>query len=662
MTVDVVVADRQNRPVAGLTAAHFSVREDGVPQEISSFEAVEVPAEPAWSRPTRAPVSTNVGRAAAARTGRSLALGLDNLHLDLFQAERARIALERFLRRGVREGDHVILASTGGEIWWTTRVEGPADELLGLLDHVEGRFLPGRGLDFMSDFEAMQIWVRNDPTIRDAVARRFVRNGVANRESPDLYVRARAIETYRQAVARNRGALETLQRVLGALQTARGRKSLILLSAGLLHDPTLEGFEEVTQAAQRANVAIYFVDTRGLTGLPTHMSPEFLDVGTTDELQWSDAIERFRAADGSESLALDSGGFIINDTNDLAQGIERIAGESRVYYLLGYQPTNTARDGKYRTVDVELTFPLRDDFDVRARRGYHAPPGDEADAEKAQTSPERWYEQPLDSPFEQQDLPLRTASYVFEATPARRARVLVVTEVDIRQLAFRDEAGRSLDNLDMQLLVGQLETGVLTRYDASADLALLLDTRKLFEATWFPVRLELELPPGRHHAKVAVRERNAGIIGSVVHTIDVPELSGLRTSSLVLSDIVEADAETGAGPSAPRILARRVFAPGTELLVHFDVYGAATEQTTGRPRVRTGLEMRRGDGTLLGRGQLSPMNPLADGRLTRTSSVRLTGTQPGDYELALYVTDEAAGKTIIVREPFTVADPEEADP
>ena len=34
----------------------------------------------------------------------------------------------------------------------------------------------------------------------------------------------------------------------------------------------------------------------------------------------------------------------------------------------------------------------------------------------------------------------------------------------------------------------------------------------------------------------------------------------------------------------------------------------------------------------------------------------LTGAEPGEYELVLFVTDDVAGKTLEVSDPFTVSD------
>jgi len=168
---------------------------------------------------------------------------------------------------------------------------------------------------------------------------------------------------------------------------------------------------------------------------------------------------------------------------------------------------------------------------------------------------------------------------------------------------------------------------------------------------------EFELAPGRYHAKVMVREGNGGRIGSVVHPFDVPLLAGLRTSSPVLSHSPDAEPDEAGSLASPRLPAHRVFPTGSRLFVRFEVYGAARHETTGLPSVRTGLEIRRRDGTLLGRGQLDAMTPTPDGQLTRTSAVGLTGLAAGEYELVLVVNDDVTRKRLFVREPFTLAAP-----
>src|SRR5206468_3150962 len=136
------------------------------------------------------------------------------------------------------------------------------------------------------------------------------------------------------------------------------------------------GFKAVSIAARRANVAIYFVDARGLVGT----SPNF----TASEGRPVDARDIGAAyadialdAEGAVSVAEDSGGFAVHNTNDLAAGLGRIERESRSYYLLGYVPKDVKADGKFRKIDVKVGRP---DVAVHARKGYFTPDPGEATA------------------------------------------------------------------------------------------------------------------------------------------------------------------------------------------------------------------------------------------------------------------------------------------
>ena len=68
-------------------------------------------------------------------------------------------------------------------------------------------------------------------------------------------------------------------------------------------------------------------------------------------------------------LAKDTGGFVLENTNDLAAGVARMRQERTTYYLLAYQPTNTKLDGKFRRIAVKVKRPKTT---VRARPGYVA--------------------------------------------------------------------------------------------------------------------------------------------------------------------------------------------------------------------------------------------------------------------------------------------------
>src|SRR6185503_13101396 len=116
---------------------------------------------------------------------------------------------------------------------------------------------------------------------------------------------------------------------------------------------------------------------------------------------------------GAESLAADSGGFSVKNTNDLGRGIQRIADESRSYYLLGYNSSNTSRDGRFRKITVKV--PGKKGLTIRARKGYFARLEGKTVAKKTENA-DPAIQAALDSPYQEQGVPIRTTSYVFDET------------------------------------------------------------------------------------------------------------------------------------------------------------------------------------------------------------------------------------------------------
>ncbi len=70
------------------------------------------------------------------------------------------------------------------------------------------------------------------------------------------------------------------------------------------------------------------------------------------------------------TLAENTDGFAVTNTNDLQAGVRRISADLSAFYLLGYYSTNSAMDGRFRRIEVKVAQPK---IDVTARRGYLAP-------------------------------------------------------------------------------------------------------------------------------------------------------------------------------------------------------------------------------------------------------------------------------------------------
>jgi VWFA-related protein len=659
--VDVVVTDKKGNPIRDLTAGDFTVLEDGKPQTIASFDAIQVPPQPSTTPPPKPAVSTNLSP--AERNARTFVVVFDNVHMTKFNAQRAKVAIAEFLRNATREGDRVSLVATSGDAWWSARMEAGRDELIALLKRLEGRYIPDTGSDRMSDWEAMRINIFNDPQVTARVTRRFDNLGVTHPTAArsdtldssmigDPYVQARASEVYFQSVSRNRITLETMERILEALRSTRGRKSLILVSDGFIYDTNLSEFRDVIQASRRANTTIYYVEAGGLEGMPTFATAEF-GRAYDDQDYGAALLENVFSSEGSQSLAADSGGFSVRNTNDLTAGIQRIAGELEAYYMLGYNPTNATADGKFRKIEVKVA---RKGVEVRARKGYYAPGGDQHAKKPTGVDPD--IQRALDSPYNEDEIPLRMTAYVMDENLLGKANTIVVTDVDIRGFTFKEEDGRFKDAVEFLLVAAHRESGEYFRFDQAIEMNLRPETRDQYFKTWLSIPREFDLAPGGYQAKIVVRERNTGRIGTVVHEFDVPRLDDLRVSTVRLSDTLVQDPGEGGAPHLVT-LARRTFHPDTVLYGQFSVYGAAKDDKTGMPRVSAAYEIRGPDGDVRFHTPPSEIMPTSLGKLVRLVGTRLEHCDPGRYEFVLNVKDEISGKSLEIKEPFTV---EEAAP
>jgi len=655
--VDVVVTDG-GKPVTDLSRDDFVLLDEGKPQTLETFEAVHIPVPEAAAATATAPrplIATNEPKAPESDSSRTAVIVYDDLNLTMESAPRAKAAVALLIDQALRPGDRVTLVATGGGVWWSTTMPEGREDLLAILKGLQGRRVRTDIRDAITDYEALRIYVFNDALVANRVQRRFETYGVTSRveserdrETRDIYQRGiidpyvmrRATEEYLKARTRNRASLAAIERTLRPLAASSERKTVILASDGFVYDTQEDAFDRIREAARRANAVIHFLDTRGLQA-PGLYSAQFDvapgDAGSTLAVLADSSLD----AEGAEALAIDTGGHAIRSTNDLTDGVEKIATESRSYYLLGFSP-DVPRDGRYHKIEVKVR---RKGVDVRARKGYYAPRDPAAAAATVLAKKDADFQQALDSAKYRDEIPLRMTAYVLGERVSGHARVIVVTDVDVNEVQFEPaEDGRSLGSLDVLLVVAQRETGEFIRNDQKIDLARKPGAAK--PSPWYTLVREFDLKPGGHQAKIVVRDSATSRMGSVSFDFEVPPLDGLRVAP-ILTDLLQQTSD-GIGPV---VVARRTFETHRPLYCRFDVYGAARDGN-GEPRVSAAHELRRrSDGTVLDRSTLTPILPTSLGAVARLMQIPLN-VDPGDYELDLTVRDEVSGKTVEVKEPF----------
>jgi VWFA-related protein len=133
-------------------------------------------------------------------------------------------------------------------------------------------------------------------------------------------------------------------------------------------------FRDILGEANRANLSFYTIDPRGLVAFDSDIGPR-----RPPSIIQDAAILNARHT-SLETLAIDTNGLFLLNSNDLRKQLGRVADDLTSYYLMGYYSTNPKLDGRYRTIKVRSKRP---GVEVRARQGYRAASAAEVNAARA---------------------------------------------------------------------------------------------------------------------------------------------------------------------------------------------------------------------------------------------------------------------------------------
>jgi VWFA-related protein len=609
--IDVVVLDKDGRPVTSLTAVDFEITESGKRLEIASFEPVVVRPTPKLPGASSGPARVSEPSATEPEENRHFLVFFDDGNVGPVGGAQIRAQLAPFLERETHEGDSVTIVSPAAGLKWTARTAFERQQIPAVVASLRPRLFRNRITNPISDFAAMDI------VEFGGMQRELTVPGPNAKYTPSSSLDAAAV--YSAALRRVHQSLSGLMEALQSLVSLRGRKSLILYSEEFIKAPGRPEYDEVVELARRARVMVYAIDLRGLaSGRPLAEIDAMPGAGS---LTIDDRIHG-GGTGGSSYIALATGGRFSSSNDPTALFHEAVV-ESTASYLIGFQPS--AGPAGERQLKVRTR---RDGLKVRAPDRYFvgqapladklAPPAIQALAQVADAG----------------DIPLRVATLFLDPAPGGKPATTLVVELppgpsesSERQLTLLVEARPLLkgdvvrDTSDVTLPPSN-RPGVATR--------------------------ELHLDVGIWQARVVVRDPSTERLGSVLHTFEVPVAAGLRVSSPVLSNRLERSRV----PRAQMRLDRR-YKPSDALYCQYQVFGAAPDVATHGPRVSGSYAILR-DGQPLQEGPATPIEPTNDGTLQRLMGIGLADFQPGDYTLVLRVTDQVSGDSREVREPFSV--------
>ena len=398
ITVD-AYPQRNGKVVPDLTADDFEVLEDGKPQKVETFNFVRIEPGPDGTEPREPNTVREANAMAADPANRVFVLYLDVYHVTLAGSHDVRKPLADLLDK--------LLAPTD--------LFGMMTPFLRTSDLTLGRRTTSIEDQLIKDWP----WGQRDSILKGPEDDRLqacfsqvpktgqpwlVKDGAAERLLSDVLIARRREDA---TIAH----LERLMSYLGALREAR--KAVLLLSPGWVlyqRDDSIlgqivqmpiasqPGFQPCMQAAQtllsiddeqeerqllslanRNNVTFYPVSPNGLQAFDTPINETLGSTGAGSVSLQELNLTRARSST-ARTLAENTDGIAVVDTNDLRAGLQRIVDDVSAYYLLGYYSTNPKTDGKYRKIEVKVK---RSGISVKARRGYVAPSAETAAAAAA---------------------------------------------------------------------------------------------------------------------------------------------------------------------------------------------------------------------------------------------------------------------------------------
>lgn len=644
--VDTVVVDLRGNFVRTLNQEDFQVFEDGRPQKVSAFSLVDIPIEraekPAFlGRAVEPDVTSN----AKAPDGRLYVLVLDDIHTDLRRSGQVIRSARQFVDKFLGANDLAAVVHASGRSDASQDFTSNKRLLEQAIDHFSGRKLRSATLNKIDDL----MMKRGTP--------------LGSTQPP--------VDNEEQQRAYNaRSLLSTLSNLADYMSSIHGRrKAIVMFSEGIDYDINrpMEMTEATTirqetsdaiGAATRANINIYALDPRGLTdsgddainliGLPPN-DPSTNTLGVTalqDELRLSQ--------DTLRTLAEETGGFAVTNTNDTSSSLQKIVDDNSSYYVLGYYPANERRDGRYRKIEVRLTRP---GLVAHARRGYVAPSGKAPGPKKTDlsttTSPE--VRDALNSPLQTTGLTLSMFAAPFKG-PSPKATLAIVTEISGKDLALTEKDGKFTNTVDMSYILVDPQGKVVTGNKDRVNMSLLPETYKRVLQLGFRLQAKIDVAPGRYSLRMAVHE-SGGRVGSVFTDLVVPDFfkEPLTMSGLAVTSVTAGKVPT-AGTSdlrdllpAPPTTARE-FTAKDMLAVLAEVYDNVSGPSHS---VEITTTLRSDDGkTVFSHAERRQNSELAGGRggYGYTSKVPLADLAPGLYVLKVEARSSLGKSPSVARE------------
>jgi VWFA-related protein len=657
--IDVQITNRDGKPVKGLKQEQFSITEDGKPQKISTFEYNDIEQiETAGSGDT-SPVTVPLGTVstpeeikAVVRDHRMIVLFFDLTSLQAEDLLRSTRAAQKYMQEQMTPADLVGIVVFGNTLKVVTNFTNDRELLKQSIDAL----IPGHEAALAQLADAATAANGETAVTEDTGAAFTADDTEFNIFNTD----------------RKLAALESLCEVL---ENIPGKKSIVQFTSGITQTGEENRSELIaaTNAANRSNVSIYTVDSRGLlTATPGGDASVGASGGNalfTGATVVSQSQSRQDSRETLATLAGDTGGRSFFDVGDFGKVFQSVQNDTSGYYLVGYYSTNAATDGAWRRIHVKVDQ-LPGGSRIRAREGYYA-----AKHFGVFTTEDR--ERQLENAF-QSDNPEVELPVVVETADFRLNADQIFVPISAKlapsALQWAQKRGSHETSFDFAAevrdaksnrVVGALRDTISVKINAEHFQDIQLHAL-LYQGG-------IILAPGEYKLKFLARENESGKIGTFEQKLSLatPQLDRLQVSSLLLSSQVQAlqnaaqiktqalaqDAKMKSSPldlGGERIIpsVTRVFTGEQTLYIFFQAY---IPQKADANSIRAGLVffrngLRLTDTPMVGATEYDEKSRTASFRL----SIPLTDLATGRYTVQAVVVDAGTNYAAFARNYFAL--------
>ena len=648
--VNVTARDSHGNLVRDLKQGDFTILEDNKTQQVSSFDVENTDIAPTVAQPSspllgatgptpaKPPDTTTTQNTAPFKDRRLIVLFFDLSSMQPDEIDRAVTAAQTYVDKQMGAADLIAVVSLSNSL--------------------------NVNLEFTEDRAALKKTLAGFGT---GAGEGFDAGTTGTTEGTADTGQAFTTDDTEYNIFNTDRRLEALHSIADRLAGVDQKKSLIYFSSGM--DRT--GIENqaqlraATNAAVRANLAIYTMDIRGLQAMVPGGEAQNASLRGTSPYSGQSTLNQYNSNFSSQetlvTLAGDTGGRAFLDSNDFGRVFTGVQQDTSFYYMIGYRSTNSARDGRFRRITVRVNRPgLKLDF----RKGYYAT----ADFQHStREDREQQLQDELASELPTTDLPVYLSAGYFRMAD-NRFYIPVSVIVPGNEIPFTKSSDQDKATLDVLGVVLDPEKHPLGTVRDTVKLAI--NQSQLVQRKNVQYESGFTLPSGKYHLKFVVRENQSGRMGSFETDLVVPDLKNvpLKMSSIVLaSQLQPATKKKSDNPLVrdgneiiPSVA--HVFSANQHLYLYFEVYDPSRSTpsapaTAGGNGAKNHIKLLTNVAFFRGKTEAyqTPLVENSDlGAPDRHAAVfqldvPLAQLKPGFYTCQVNVIDDAGGKFLFPR-------------